>query len=71
MQHVRSEHPSFQEEMQAAAAATTGSVLHYARRTAMNRYGWLEWTVKANLPLMFCENTLARRMYYFEYYIIN
>ncbi|KAG2918675.1 hypothetical protein PC110_g18001 [Phytophthora cactorum] len=61
MKHVRSEHPSYQEEMQAAAAATTGSVVHYARPTAMNRYGRLEWTVKANLPLMLCENALACR----------
>ncbi|ETO78063.1 hypothetical protein F444_06841, partial [Phytophthora nicotianae P1976] len=22
----------------------------------MNHFGWLEWIVKANLPLMFCEN---------------
>ncbi|ETL24308.1 hypothetical protein L916_21680 [Phytophthora nicotianae] len=27
----------------------------------MNRFGWLEWIVKANRPLMFCENTFARR----------
>ncbi|KAG3007203.1 hypothetical protein PC123_g17769 [Phytophthora cactorum] len=27
----------------------------------MNCYGWVEWTVKANLHLMFCENALARR----------
>ncbi|KAG6976746.1 hypothetical protein JG688_00001080 [Phytophthora aleatoria] len=44
MQHVCSEHPSFQEDMLAATPATTWSVEHYARRTAMNRFGWLEWT---------------------------
>ncbi|ETK72146.1 hypothetical protein L915_20704 [Phytophthora nicotianae] len=61
MQHVRSEHPTFQGEMLAATTAQTGSVAHYACRTAMNRFGWLEWIVKANLLLMFCENTFARR----------
>ncbi|KAG3111442.1 hypothetical protein PI125_g9125 [Phytophthora idaei] len=60
MHHVRSEPPSFQEEMSVATPATTGSLVHYARRTAMNRFGWLEWTVRTNLPLMFCENALAR-----------
>ncbi|RAW38606.1 hypothetical protein PC110_g5194 [Phytophthora cactorum] len=44
MQHFRGKHPSLQEEMLAATSATTGSVEHYARRTAMNRFGWLEWT---------------------------
>ncbi|GMF22962.1 unnamed protein product [Phytophthora lilii] len=47
--------------MLAATTAQTGSVVHYARRTAMNRFGWLEWILKANLPIMFCENALARR----------
>ncbi|RAW30449.1 hypothetical protein PC110_g13192 [Phytophthora cactorum] len=43
MQHFRGKHPSLQEEMLAATPATTGSVEHYARRTAMNRFGRLEW----------------------------
>ncbi|KAG6959913.1 hypothetical protein JG687_00008504 [Phytophthora cactorum] len=61
MQHFRGKHPSLQEEMLAATPATTGSVEHYARRTAMNRFGRLEWIVRANLPPIFCENALARR----------
>ncbi|KAE8996964.1 hypothetical protein PF011_g15695 [Phytophthora fragariae] len=61
MQHVRREHPSFEAEMRAATTAETGSLIHYARRTPVNRFGWLEWVVKANLPLVFCENPLARR----------
>ncbi|ETP47049.1 hypothetical protein F442_06809 [Phytophthora nicotianae P10297] len=56
MQHVHSEHPTFQEEMLADTTAQIGSVAHDARRTAMNHFGWLEWIVKANLLLMFCEN---------------
>ncbi|KAE8952353.1 hypothetical protein PR001_g33327, partial [Phytophthora rubi] len=61
MQHVRREHPSFEAEMRAATTAETSSLIHYARRTPVNRFGWLEWVVKANLPLVFCENPLARR----------
>ncbi|KAE9035072.1 hypothetical protein PR001_g9461 [Phytophthora rubi] len=47
--------------MRAATTAETGSLIHYARRTSVNRFGWLEWVVKVNLPLLFCENPLARR----------
>ncbi|EGZ09552.1 hypothetical protein PHYSODRAFT_254669 [Phytophthora sojae] len=61
MQHVRQEHPGFEAEMRSATTAETGSLIHYARRTSVNRFGWLEWVVKANLPLVFCENPLARR----------
>ncbi|KAE9219646.1 hypothetical protein PF005_g7792 [Phytophthora fragariae] len=47
--------------MRTATTAETGSLIHYARRTSVNRCGWLEWVVKANLPLVFCDNPLARR----------
>ncbi|KAG6610903.1 GTP-dependent nucleic acid-binding protein engD [Phytophthora cinnamomi] len=39
----------------------TGSLVHYVRHSAQNLFGWLEWLVKCNLPLSFCESKLARR----------
>ncbi|EGZ13995.1 hypothetical protein PHYSODRAFT_415028, partial [Phytophthora sojae] len=61
MQHVRREHPGFEAKMRAATTAETGSLIPYARRTSVNRFGWLEWVVKVNLPLVFCENPLTGR----------
>ncbi|KAL3672005.1 hypothetical protein V7S43_019082 [Phytophthora oleae] len=61
MQHIRREHPAFAEEMLAATPGETGSLVHYVRHSAQNTFGWLEWVVKSNLPLSFCESTLARR----------
>ncbi|KAH7467328.1 uncharacterized protein KRP23_11652 [Phytophthora ramorum] len=56
MQHVRHEHPAFEEELLAATPGETGSVVHYVRHTAQNVFGWLEWIVHCNLPLSFCES---------------
>ncbi|EGZ06639.1 hypothetical protein PHYSODRAFT_340857 [Phytophthora sojae] len=61
MQHIRREHPSYSEEMLAATPGQTGSLAHYVRHSAQNLFGWLEWLVKCNLPLSFCEIKLARR----------
>ncbi|KAG6962295.1 hypothetical protein JG688_00008653 [Phytophthora aleatoria] len=61
MQHIRREHPAFAEEMLAATPGETGSVVHYARHSAQNTFGWLELLIKCNLPLSFCESKLARR----------
>ncbi|EGZ28700.1 hypothetical protein PHYSODRAFT_248221 [Phytophthora sojae] len=61
MQHKRREHPSYSEEMLAATPGQTGSLAHYVRHSAQNLFGWLEWLVKCNLPLSFCESKLARR----------
>ncbi|KAE9041624.1 hypothetical protein PR002_g4347 [Phytophthora rubi] len=61
MQHIRREHPAFTDEMLAATPGETGSLAHYARHSAQNLFGWLEWLIKCNLPLSFCESKLARR----------
>ncbi|KAG6612840.1 GTP-dependent nucleic acid-binding protein engD [Phytophthora cinnamomi] len=61
MQHVRREHPDYQEVMLSASTAETGSMLNYVRRSALNVFGWLDWIQKNNLPLTFCENRAARR----------
>ncbi|EGZ06157.1 hypothetical protein PHYSODRAFT_246570 [Phytophthora sojae] len=55
------EHPSYSEEMLAATPGQTGSLAHYVRHSAQYLFGWLEWLVKCNLPLSFCESKLARR----------
>ncbi|KAE8882322.1 hypothetical protein PF010_g5236 [Phytophthora fragariae] len=61
MQHIRREHPAFTDEMLAATPGETGSLAHYVRHSAQNLFGWLEWLIKCNLPLSFCESKLARR----------
>ncbi|RLN51667.1 hypothetical protein BBJ28_00013573 [Nothophytophthora sp. Chile5] len=61
MQHVRREHPDYEAVMLSASTAETGSMLNYVRRSALNVFGWLDWIVKNNLPLHFCENPAARR----------
>ncbi|POM62670.1 hypothetical protein PHPALM_28143 [Phytophthora palmivora] len=62
VQHVRREHPDFEAVMLAACTAETGSMLNYVRRSAQIVYGWLDWIVKSNLPLHFCENQATRRL---------
>uniref|UniRef100_H3GY50 Uncharacterized protein n=1 Tax=Phytophthora ramorum TaxID=164328 RepID=H3GY50_PHYRM len=61
VQHVRREHPDYEAVMLAAPTAETGSMLSYVRHSAQIVYGWLDWIVKNNLPLHFCENQAARR----------
>ncbi|KUG02223.1 hypothetical protein AM587_10000365 [Phytophthora nicotianae] len=61
MQHVRREHPDYEAVMLNASTAETGSMLNYVRQSALNVYGWLDWIIKSNLPLHFCENQAARR----------
>ncbi|KAG6576410.1 uncharacterized protein IUM83_08938 [Phytophthora cinnamomi] len=61
MQHVRREHPDYDAVMLAASTAETGSMLNYVRQSALNVYGWMDWILKNNLPLSFCENRAARR----------
>ncbi|ETM97974.1 hypothetical protein PPTG_24770 [Phytophthora nicotianae INRA-310] len=61
MQHVRREHPDYEAIMLAASTAETGSLLSYVRQSALNVYGRMEWILKNNLPLSFCENRAARR----------
>ncbi|ETI36912.1 hypothetical protein F443_17017 [Phytophthora nicotianae P1569] len=40
-------------------AATT--ILNYIRRSSLNLFSWMEWILKNNLPLSFCENEAAWR----------
>lgn len=47
--------------MAAATSAETGSILNYVRRSSLNLFSWLEWILRNNLPLSFCENAAARR----------
>ncbi|KAG6977436.1 hypothetical protein JG688_00000377 [Phytophthora aleatoria] len=61
MQHVRREHPNFEQEMLEATSAETGSLLSYVRRSSQNLHGWLSWIILNNLPLSFCESRAARR----------
>ncbi|ETI49280.1 hypothetical protein F443_06781 [Phytophthora nicotianae P1569] len=61
MQHVRREHPDYDAVMLNASTAETGSMLNYVRQSALNVYGWLDWIIKRNLPLHFCENQAGRR----------
>ncbi|ETO99561.1 hypothetical protein F441_23023 [Phytophthora nicotianae CJ01A1] len=61
MQQVRREHPDYEAIMLAASTAETGSMLSYVRQSTLNVYGWMNWILKNNLPLSFCENRAARR----------
>ncbi|POM80718.1 Hypothetical protein PHPALM_1411 [Phytophthora palmivora] len=61
MQHIRREHPDYEAVMLAASTAETGSMLNYVRQSALNVYGWMDWILKNNLPLSFCENRAASR----------
>ncbi|GMF47938.1 unnamed protein product [Phytophthora fragariaefolia] len=61
MQHDRRDHPDYETVMLAVPTAETGSMLNYIRRSAQIVYGWLDWIVKNNLALHFCENQSAGR----------
>ncbi|ETN14231.1 hypothetical protein PPTG_07865 [Phytophthora nicotianae INRA-310] len=58
--HVRSDHDHFEAEMDAASAAATGTLLPWVRQKASNRYAWLTWIVKGNLPFSFVEMETTR-----------
>jgi hypothetical protein len=58
MQDVRREHAGYKRGMPAAPTAETGSMLSYVRSSALNVDGCLDWIVKNNLPLHFCETLL-------------
>ncbi|POM81029.1 LOW QUALITY PROTEIN: Hypothetical protein PHPALM_1062 [Phytophthora palmivora] len=47
--------------MLAATPGETGSLAPYARHSTKNLFGWLQWVVKCNLLISFCENKLALR----------
>lgn len=47
--------------MLTATSTETGSILNYVRRSSLNRFSWMEWILKSNLPLSFCENEAAKR----------
>ncbi|ETO65693.1 hypothetical protein F444_17046 [Phytophthora nicotianae P1976] len=37
------------------------TILNYIRRSSLNLFSWMEWILKNNLPLSFCENEAAWR----------
>ncbi|ETI52477.1 hypothetical protein F443_04389 [Phytophthora nicotianae P1569] len=47
--------------MESASASATSSFIPWVRQKASNRFAWLEWVVKSNLPLSFVENPVTRR----------
>ncbi|KAG2765499.1 hypothetical protein Pcac1_g23074 [Phytophthora cactorum] len=59
--HVRSDHPLFEVEMEAASAAATGTLIPWVRQKASNRYVWIDWVVKGNLPFAFVEMETTRK----------
>ncbi|POM80844.1 Hypothetical protein PHPALM_1266 [Phytophthora palmivora] len=59
--HVRSDHPRFEAEMEVASTAATGTLLPWVRQKASNRYAWLLWIIKGNLPFSFVEMETTRR----------
>ncbi|KAG3157731.1 hypothetical protein PC128_g21617 [Phytophthora cactorum] len=48
--------------MQAASPGETGALASWVHQRSINLFGWLEWIVKNNLPLNFCESEEARRL---------
>ncbi|KAG3088621.1 hypothetical protein PI124_g14330 [Phytophthora idaei] len=47
--------------MQAASPGETGTLASWVRQRSINLFGWMEWIVKNNFPLNFCESEEARR----------
>ncbi|POM58232.1 Hypothetical protein PHPALM_37149, partial [Phytophthora palmivora] len=50
-----------EDEMEAASTAATGTLLPWVRQKASNRYAWLLWIIKGNLPFSFVEMETTRR----------
>ncbi|GMF15516.1 unnamed protein product [Phytophthora lilii] len=59
--HVRTDHPRYEQEMEDASTAATGTLLPWVRQKASTRYAWLEWVVNGNLPLSVVEMESTRR----------
>jgi hypothetical protein len=53
--HVRLQHPTYEREMANAGSADTVSLISWVSKKASNRFSWMEWIIKAGLPLSFCE----------------
>ena len=64
VQHVRREHPNYENEMLAAPVNETGSLARNVKQKSMNLFGWMDWILKNNLPLIFCENKTTRMYHY-------
>ncbi|KAF1788234.1 hypothetical protein GQ600_11969 [Phytophthora cactorum] len=61
VQHVVSQHPDHQATMQAASPGETGTLASCVRQRSINLFGWMEWILKNNIHLNFCESEKARR----------
>ncbi|KAG2771689.1 hypothetical protein PC116_g19901 [Phytophthora cactorum] len=47
--------------MQAASPGETGTLASCVRQRSINLFGWMEWILKNNIHLNFCESEKARR----------
>ncbi|ETI46263.1 hypothetical protein F443_09343, partial [Phytophthora nicotianae P1569] len=58
---MRANHPRFDVEMEAASTTATGTLIPWVCQKASNRYVWIDWIVKGNLPFAFVEMETTRR----------
>ena len=61
IQHVKAQHPDYEDRMRAATTEGAGTLAPWVRQRSLTLFGWMQWTVKCNLPLHFCENPETRR----------
>ncbi|KAG6947676.1 hypothetical protein JG687_00015947, partial [Phytophthora cactorum] len=60
VQRVVSQHPDHQATKQAASPGETGTLASWVRQRSINLFDGMEWIVKNNLLLNFCESEVAR-----------
>ncbi|ETN08509.1 hypothetical protein PPTG_12281 [Phytophthora nicotianae INRA-310] len=63
---MRANHPRFDVKMEAASTTATGTLIPWVCQKASNRYVWIDWIVKGNLPFAFVEMETTRRSHDME-----
>ncbi|RLN56451.1 hypothetical protein BBJ28_00022526 [Nothophytophthora sp. Chile5] len=61
IQHLHAQHPTYENQLEAAAPAETGSIRSWVSHKAQMRFAWIQWIVEENLHFAFCEKAATRR----------
>ncbi|RLN87608.1 hypothetical protein BBJ28_00017353 [Nothophytophthora sp. Chile5] len=58
--HIRDQHPDYLADMRESDVGA-GTLVRWIFQRAKNMFGWMDWVIKNNLPLLFCDNPVTPR----------
>ncbi|KAG6970216.1 hypothetical protein JG688_00004983, partial [Phytophthora aleatoria] len=68
---ARESDPTYEDEMRDASAAATGTLVPWASQKAINRFAWMLWIARCNIPFSFCEPEETRRQANFSVFSLE